>query len=98
MFRTRVEHLIETGPQLTLGKFRQNRSQLYEEVSARVDKALKKGKSLRKEGKLAPDQVSELEYNEVAPRDVPAAENKLSEDEQIYEWATDPPERKTAIT
>ena len=99
LFKTRMLHLMETEPQRTWKKFVQNRSKLYQEVTDRVDKALKYEESLQ-ERNLPPGGLSELVQNFVAPLDIPTSDNPLSEDKQsqIWEWATDPPEQRTATT
>jgi len=98
LFRTRVLHLALTEPESTWNKFVQDRKKLFDEANQRVHLGLVYGENLRKNRGLASDQVDELIYNHVAPRDVPEAKNQLSEEKllQIEEWSEDPPESKTA--
>lgn len=100
LFRTRVEFLALTEPKQTWKLFVQNRKKLLREVEDRVDAALKYGDRLRNNPRLAPDQVDELVYNHVAPREVPEAREQLSEEKllRLWEWASAPYEKKTETT
>jgi hypothetical protein len=97
LFSTRLEHLILTEPFLTWEKFNKDPAKLEREINDRIDRALEYGGKL---GNLPPGGKDELVYNYVAPRDVPEAEEQLTEEQQlqIMEWDVSPFEKKTATT
>ena len=91
----RVIYLLTYLPKWTARMFKKNRTGLYEAIAAEVDGAMDLQRELRKEGKLAADQIAEVVQSVVAPTEaVPPESSGMSEDLylEIREWAENPPE------
>jgi hypothetical protein len=83
MYPVRRRYLLARDFQATIKKWRESPEQLDKEILDNLEKATEYGKDLRKRD-LAPDQVSELVNNLIAPTDIPDREPT---DWDLYEEA-----------
>ena len=85
--KARLKWLLQYEPLLTEEKHRKDPQGLLQELKEKARQAVKYRRELRKKGRLADDQISEIVQNMIAPTDGNPPEPLPEEEElEIREW------------